>query len=68
MKSIFKIRERLNSTKLKILEKGGWDISNSSAIMEKVTVLLDISATTAASTYSANKAAIDLAHAAEDYA
>jgi len=68
MQRRFKIRERLNSTKLKVFEKAGWVAGNSSVLMEKVTTLLDIGATTAGSAYSAEKAAIDLAHAAEDYA
>lgn len=67
MASIFKIRERLNTTKLKAFEKAGWVAGNSSALMEKIAQFLDISATTAGSVYSARTAAIDVAHAAEDY-
>jgi hypothetical protein len=68
MKSRFKIRKRLNSTKLKVFEKATLVAGNSSALMEKVTTLLDIGATTIGSVYSAEKAATDIAHAVEDYA
>lgn len=68
MKGKFKVRERLNSTKLKVFEKTGWVAGNSSALMEKLTLFLDIGATTGASVYSARTAAIDVAHAVEDYA
>lgn len=68
MKSKFKIRERFNSTKLKTFEKAGWVVGNSSALMEKISQFLDIGATTAGSVYSARTAAIDVVHAAEDYA
>lgn len=67
MISKFKIRKRLNRTKLKVFEKVDWVTGNSSALMEKVTQLLDISATTGGSVYSARTAAIDTAHAIEDY-
>ena len=68
MQRRFKIRERLNSTKLKVFEKAGWIAGNSSVLMEKVTTILDTGASTAVCVYSADKAAIDIAHAAEDYA
>lgn len=64
----FNIRERLNSTKLKAFEKAGWVAGNSSALMEKVTQSLDIGLTTGGAVYSAQTAAVDVAHAAEDYA
>ena len=62
-----KVRKRLNSMKLKMFEKGGWVAGNSSALMEKVTQLIDAGMTTGGAGYSAKKAAIDVAHAAEDY-
>lgn len=68
MPSRFKIRERLNSTKLKAFEKAGWIAGNSNALMEKITQFLDSGATTAGSTYSARTAAVGGADAAEDYA
>ena len=68
MKSRFKIRKRLSSTKLKLYQKADWGAGNSSALMQKLTQFLDIGATTAGSFYSARTAAIDVVHAAEDYA
>ena len=68
MKSRFKIREKLNSTQLKVRETAGWLAGNTTALMEKVTILLEVGATTAGSVYSARTAAIDVAHALEDYA
>jgi hypothetical protein len=69
MASRFKIRKRLSSTKLKVFsDKPGFFLGNSSVLMEKVSLFLDIGATTGASSYSAKTAAIDLAHAVEDYA
>lgn len=65
--SRFKIRKRLNKTRLKAFEKAGWVAGNSSALMEKVNQFLDISTITAGSTYSARTAAIDIANAIEDY-
>lgn len=44
-----------------------WVTGNSSVLMEKVTQLFDVGMTTGGSVYSARTAAIDLAHAAEDY-
>ena len=41
-----KVRKRLKSMKLKIFEKGGWAAGNSSALMEKVTQLIDSGMTT----------------------
>ncbi len=67
MASRFKIRKRF-STKLKVFEKTGCVAGNSSALIEKITQFLDIGATTAGSVYSARTAAIDVSHAAEDYA
>lgn len=64
----FRIRERLNETRLKAFEKVGWVAGNSSALMEKICQFIDIGATTAGSTYSARTAAIDIANAVEDYA
>ena len=66
--SRFKIRKRLNQTKLKAFEKAGWVAGNSSALMEKIGQMLDIGSTTAGSVYSARTAAVDVAHALEDYA
>ena len=68
MASRFKIRKRLNSTKLKAFEKAGWVAGNSSALMEKIGQFLDISATTGGSVYSARTAALDVANGIEDYA
>lgn len=68
MESRFKIRERFNSTKLKVYKKTVWVAGNSSVLMEKLTQLIDIGTTTGGSVYSARTAAIDVAHAAEDYA
>jgi hypothetical protein len=68
MPSRFKIRERLNSTKLKAFKKAGWVAGNSVRNRGKITQFLDIGATTAGFTYSARTAANDLAHATEDYA
>ena len=62
-----KFRKRLNKTRLKVFEKAGWVAGNSSALMEKLGQFLDIGATTAGSAYSAKTAAIDIAHAVEDY-
>jgi hypothetical protein len=45
--SRFRIRQRLNKTKLKAFEKAGWVAGNSSALMEKVGLFLDIGSTTA---------------------
>lgn len=67
MRTRFRIRKRLQATKLKAFEKAGWVAGNSSALMDKVTQLLDITATTGASTYSARTAAVDAVNAAEDY-
>lgn len=67
MKITLKLRERLNSTKLKAFEKAGWVAGNSSAVIEKIGQFLDIGATTAGSVYSARTAAIDVAHGLEDY-
>ena len=64
----FKIRKRLNKTRLKAFEKAGWVAGNSSALMEKIGQFLDIGSTTAGSAYSARTAAIDIANAVEDYA
>ena len=66
--SRFRIRQRLNKTKLKAFEKTGWVAGNSSALMEKVGHFLDIGSTTAGSAYSARTAAVDVANALEDYA
>ena len=68
MASRFKIRQRLNKTKLQGFEKTSWVAGNSSVLMEKITQLLDTSATTAGSVYSARTAAIDAVNAVEDYA
>jgi hypothetical protein len=46
MASRFKIRKRLNSTKLKAFEKAGWVAGNSSALMKKIGQFLNIGATT----------------------
>lgn len=51
----FKIRKRLNKTKLKAFQKVDWATGNASALMEKVNQFLDISSTTAGSTYSAQQ-------------
>jgi hypothetical protein len=67
MTSRFKIRKRLNSTKLKAFEKASWVAGNSSALMEKIGQFLDIGATTGGSVYSARTAAFDVANALEDY-
>jgi len=67
MATRFKIRKRLSSTKLKAFQKAEWVAGNSSALVEKVTQLLDVGMTTGGSVYGARTAAIDLAHAAEDY-
>ena len=64
----FKIRERLNKTRLKAFEKTGWVAGNSSVIMQKIGQFLEIGSTTAGSAYSARTAAIDVANAIEDYA
>ena len=64
----FKIRKRLNKTKLKAFEKAGWVASNSSDLMRKIGQFLDIGSTTAGSAYSARTAAIDVANAFQDYA
>lgn len=69
--SRFKIRRRLNNrlntTKLKVFENAKYVAGNSSALMEKLGQFLDIGSTVAGSGYSARKAAIDVANAAEDY-
>ena len=41
----FKIRQRLSSTKLKMLEASKWAAGNSSALMQKIAQTVDISAT-----------------------
>ena len=66
-KSRFRIRERLNKTKLRVFEKAGWTVGNSSVLMEKLSQLVDLGSTTAGSTYSARTAAIDISNALEDY-
>ena len=63
-----KFRKRLDKTRLKAFEKVGWVAGNSSALMQKISQFLDIGITTAGSAYSARTAAIDIAHAVEDYA
>jgi hypothetical protein len=68
MATRFKIRKRLNSTKLKAFEKAGWVAGNSSALMEQIGQFLDIGATTGGSVYSARTAALDVANGLEDYA
>lgn len=64
----FRLRKRLNETRLKAFEKAGWAIGNSSALMEKIGEFMDIVATTGGSSYSAKTAAIDITNAVEDYA
>ena len=66
--SRFKIRKRLNKTRLKAFEKADWVVGNSSALMQKIGQFLDIGSTTAGSVYSARTAAVDIANALEDYA
>jgi hypothetical protein len=63
-----KFRQKLQSTKLKMLESGRWVTGNSSALMQTVSKTVDVSTTTGAASFSARNAAIDIAHAAEDYA
>ena len=64
----FKIRKRLNKTRLKAFEKPGWVAGNSSALMKKIGQFLVIGATIAGSTSSSRTAAIDITNAVEDYA
>ena len=64
----FKIRKRLNKTRLKVYEKVGWVTGNSSVLMQKINQFLDIGSTTAGSAYSARTAAIDIGNALKDYA
>ena len=64
----FKIRERLNKTRLKAFEKAGWLAGNSTELIQKIGQFLDIGTTTAGSAYSARTAAIDIGNALEDYA
>lgn len=66
--SKFKIRKHFNKTRLKAFEKAGFVAENSSELMQKIGQFLDIGSTTAGSAYSARTAAIDIAHAVEDYA
>ena len=64
----FKIRKRLSSTKLKMLEASKWAAGNSSVLMQKVAQTVNITATTGAASFSTRNAAIDIAHALKDYA
>ena len=64
----FKIRKRLSSTKLKMLEASKWAAGNSSVLMQKLAQTVDIAATTGAASISTRNAAVDVAHALEDYA
>jgi hypothetical protein len=63
-----KIRERLNLTKLKALEKAGWVVGNSSALLEKIGQFMDIGAIIGGSVYSAKTAALNVANGLEDLA
>ena len=63
-----RLRDRLNKTKLKAFDKVSWVAGNSSDLMQKIGQCIDIGTTTAGSAYSARSAALDVAHALEDYA
>lgn len=67
MPSRFIFRQGFNFVKLKLFEKTEWVAGNSSALMERLTQFIDASMTTGGSTYSAGRAAVDAAHALEDY-
>jgi hypothetical protein len=67
MRTKFQIRKRLNATKLKVFEKTSWVVGNSSAVLEKISIFLDIGATTGGSVYSVRTAALDVANGIEDY-
>jgi hypothetical protein len=64
----FKIRKRLNKTRLKAFEKAGWVAGNLSELMQKIGQFLDIGSTTAGYAYSARTAAADIANSLENYA
>lgn len=68
----FKIRQRINNrlekTKLKVFQKTSWVAGNSSALMETVRQALDFSTTTVGASFSANKAAKNVANGMVDYA
>jgi hypothetical protein len=67
MATKFNLRQRLSTTKLKVFEKGELVMGNSSVLMEKITQFLDAGMTTGGSVYSGRTAAVDVAHAAEDF-
>lgn len=64
--SRLKIKHRLRSTRRKMFEKATWVAGNSSQLMQKINILLDIGTTTGGAVYSAKSAAVDTAHAIED--
>lgn len=64
--SRLKIKHRLRSTRRKMFEKSTWVAGNSSQLMQKINILLDIGTTTGGVVYSAKSAAVDTAHAIED--
>ena len=59
----FKIRKKLSSTKLNMLEASKWAAGKSSVLMQKAAQTIEITTSTGDACLSGRNAAVDIAHA-----